>query len=1654
MMKHYLLIVLLVILVKSRAQVNLDFESGNFTGWTGTVGNTNTAGQVTPVYTNTIWTQGVNAGIYTQSFHTIMSTGTDMFGGFPVVAPGGNYSARLGNVGTSVNATGGPTSCTGVPVTYYPPKHTGYVGPTQPPFGGAESIEQTFLVTSANAIIKLQYAAVFNNGTHSGSSVVNPFFTAEVLDNLGNSVPCLTYTFVLNKTALPAGAGSTGTIRPCWMGASSSSSVTVYMPWQQKIFDLTSRIGTNVTVRFSSGGCEEGGHFGYAYVDASAGPKELIQTGGSNCTGPVILTGPNQYGSSYTWTGPAGGITAQSANSATVNTTGVYSLTVNGGSCPITFTTYVSLTSPSITVVPSSQTVCAGAPFAAVNFTSSPAGASITWTNTNTSIGLAANGIGNIAGYTSPNVTSQQIGVVSATPSYSGCAGATRTFTYVINPYPTLSTSSNQTLTCFNNTLTLTGSSTTSGTTYSWNPGGSSPTASATAVSNPGNYTVTASVGSCRTSSVIAVSSAIITPTVTISASNNGTLCSGNGTVTLTASGADSYTWSPGGSTSNSISVSPSATTSYSVTGMLSATGCTNQAVSAVVVSPTPTISVNTLASASPSICIGSSVGLNASGASSYTWSPATGLSSSSGQTVSAGPSSTQTYVVVGTSTAGCVSSASSSGTFVVTVNPLPTVGISSSNSGTACAGSSITLTGTGANTYTWNPGGAGTTITVTPNATTSYTVSGTSAAGCTGQAVGMVTVSPTPTISVNTIAAASSTICVGASVGLSASGASSYTWSPATGLSSSSGQTVSANPSTTQTYVVVGTSTAGCVSTAASSATFVVRVNPLPVPVIAGSSTLTCASPSITYSVSPAAGHTYTWTGSGVSGNPNASTVSINQAGTLSVSITNTATGCSGNTSISITQNTIAPTVTVNPGSFTTTCASSTVQLTATASTAGVTYSWTPPASGFVSNTSVQNPVASGSGVFTVQVTNPQNGCTSAITALSTATVVADVNTPVVNLSPSNFTLTCLSTAQTVTVTSSTSGLTYTWSPAPASGINSASPTFTAAGSYTAFVLNPLTGCSTNAIVNIASNTVSPQMASAASGSLSCSITSVLATASTTASPVSYTWSGPGISAGAGTPSITVIAGGTYQYTVTNTQSGCVSTGSVTVLQNTVAPTLTVSPGSYTTTCATPTVQLTASGSAGTLSYSWTSPPTGSLSNYTVAATIANGSGVYTVTATDPQNNCTSALTTVTVVPDANTPAVSISANSLTLTCASTSQTVSVTGGSSNLTYSWTPAPSSGNGTASPVFTTPGQYVGTITNPVNGCSITTTISVSSNTTSPLISGISTSASSGSTITCTNASLSYTATATAGSNVSWSGPSGNLSGNPVDISSPGNYTVTVTDPVNGCSTASIIAVSSNTLAPDLTNATSSADSINCANPTAALSATSGNTNAGYSWTGPGGFSSGQQNPPAVSTPGNYTITVTDPVNGCSTSSVVSIAQGTNPVASFTASPLSGNAPLPVSLGNTSSSGFSGYSWTFGNGQSSGLTHPNTTYTNGGTYTVVLVGIASDAACNDTATVVITVEEEDLLIIPNVFTPNGDGTNDMFHVTLKGYHNLRVEIYNRWGQVMSIMEGVKAAWDGKAPNGEKVPDGTYYYMLKAEKSDGGTIEKQGFLTLIR
>ncbi|HOC40633.1 MAG TPA: hypothetical protein PKK38_04540, partial [Bacteroidales bacterium] len=179
-------------------------------------------------------------------------------------------------------------------------------------------------------------------------------------------------------------------------------------------------------------------------------------------------------------------------------------------------------------------------------------------------------------------------------------------------------------------------------------------------------------------------------PVLSVSASTNP-ICNGASTV-LTASGANTYSWSHSLGTGNTKTVTPTSTTTYTVTGTL-ANGCSSTTSISVTVNPLPSVT----ASASPAaICNGATSVLTASGANTYSWSG--GLGSGASKTVT--PSATTTYTVTGTSTAGCTGTA----TVSVTVNPLPSVSASASPAA-ICNGATSVLTASGANTYSWSGG-------------------------------------------------------------------------------------------------------------------------------------------------------------------------------------------------------------------------------------------------------------------------------------------------------------------------------------------------------------------------------------------------------------------------------------------------------------------------------------------------------------------------------------------------------------------------------------------------------------------------------------------------------------------------------------------------------------------------------------------------------------------------------------------------------------------------------------------------------------------------------------------------------------------------------------------------------------------------------------
>jgi hypothetical protein len=325
-------------------------------------------------------------------------------------------------------------------------------------------------------------------------------------------------------------------------------------------------------------------------------------------------------------------------------------------------------------------------------------------------------------------------------------------------------------------------------------------------------------------------------------------------------------------------------------------------------------------------VCAGTAVTLNGSGAVSYSWN--NGVSNG----VAFTPAATQTYTVTGTGANGCTNTAQTT----VTVNALPTV--SAGNNQAVCAGTAITLNGSGASSYSWN-NGVSNGVAFTPATTQTYTVTGTGANGCTNTAQITVTVNALPTVS----AGNNQTVCAGTAITLTGSGANSYSWN--NGVSNG----VAFTPAATQTYTVTGTDANGCTNTAQTT----VSVNALPT-VSAGQNQAVCTGTSVTLNGTGAV--SYTWNNNvqnGVAFTPNV---------TQTYTVTGTdANGCANTAQITVTVN---PLPTVNAGADTTVCDSDFPITISASGNPNLSYSWS-------NGTTTQQTTVNTAGTYTVTVTD-----------------------------------------------------------------------------------------------------------------------------------------------------------------------------------------------------------------------------------------------------------------------------------------------------------------------------------------------------------------------------------------------------------------------------------------------------------------------------------------------------------------------------------------------------------------------------------------------------------------------------------------------------------------------------------------------------------
>ncbi|MBI3500518.1 MAG: gliding motility-associated C-terminal domain-containing protein [Bacteroidetes bacterium] len=652
-------------------------------------------------------------------------------------------------------------------------------------------------------------------------------------------------------------------------------------------------------------------------VNVISTPTASISAASAICSGnSVTLTASG--GGNYSWWNN-GAASATITDNPTSTTT--YTVTVSNGSCSSTTTATVNVNQSPAASISGSNTICVGY---VVTLTAS-GGGTYSW-NT---------------GQTSATITDNPASATTYSVVVTAANGCTNTASVTVNVLatPTASVSGNNTI-CSGQSATLTASG---GGNYLWSPGGQTTASIIVSPASNTTYSVTVSAGSCSDATSILVS---VNPTPSATISGNTSICQGQN-VSLTASGGGTYSWSTG-ATSASITDNPTSNTSYTV--IISNGQCASAAVANVTVLSTPTASIT---ASSFTICSGTSATLTASGGGNYLWSPG-------GQTTSSiivSPVANTNYSVT-VSNGNCTDAA----IIAVAVNTSPTASVTAT-SNSICLGQSATLTASGGGTYVWNPGGqTSNVITVSPTINSSYTVTVTSANGCTASATSNVAVNSIPAA---TISASGATICSGASTTLTASGGANYSWS--------SGQTtpvIVVSPSSTTNYTVT-VSNGNC----SSDTNITVNVNPSPTASVSATSNAICSGQSATLTAS--GGGTYLWNPTGQTSN------SISVSPTANTSYTVTVTAANGCTA-SVTS-TVSVTPVPNPSvtsTGNTICSGSSVTLSASG---GTTYVWNP-----------------GGSTTSSIVVSPTSNTTYTLTAANgtcTATATATVN---VNPSPS----------------------------------------------------------------------------------------------------------------------------------------------------------------------------------------------------------------------------------------------------------------------------------------------------------------------------------------------------------------------------------------------------------------------------------------------------------------------------------------------------------------------------------------------------------------------------------------------------------------------------------------------------------------------------
>jgi len=666
------------------------------------------------------------------------------------------------------------------------------------------------------------------NATSSAdlTGVASGTYTLTVTDAGGCTVSST--PFVIANISGPTVNVATANItdQSCGITDGSISGITVtggapsyYYSWSgnsQTTLDITSLSAGSYTITVTdANGCTASG--APLVVGTASGPV-LNETGAVvtnvQCNGTLgSISGITASGNGLTYLWSNGGGTAINASGLFPNT---YVLTVTDASgCTVTSSTFTVTSATPLVLNTSGMTVT---PSSCTSNTGAISGITI------------VGGVNPVPSWSSSQNTLDISGLAAATYTLTvtddqGCS-ATQTVTVGTTGGPSIALVSNTDVTCnglSNGSATVSGSGGTGSLTYSWSPGSLTGTSQTALPAN--NYTVTVTdAGGCSNSLQVVINepSVLSLTQGTIIPANCGASDGGASVIASGGSGTYTYLWSPAGGTGSVASNIPGG--SYTVTA-------TDQNSCSASVS----LIVNTLGGPTVSIsgqtdvtCNGGTDGTisvtatGGTGALTYAWSP-TGGNAATATGLSAG-----TYTVSVTDEAGCIGSA------IATITQPIILSVSSNVTAADCGSSNGAISvnasgGTGPYTYSWSPS-TGTSSSISGLTPGSYTVTVMDASGCTVSNTSTVVVMGTLSLG---ISPGTAVLDPGQTVMLTASGATTYTWSPATDLSCADCASPIASPSQTTTYVVTGSDVTGCSGTASITITVNEDCNEIYVPTV-----------------------------------------------------------------------------------------------------------------------------------------------------------------------------------------------------------------------------------------------------------------------------------------------------------------------------------------------------------------------------------------------------------------------------------------------------------------------------------------------------------------------------------------------------------------------------------------------------------------------------------------------------------------------------------------------------------------------------------------------------------------------------------------------------------------------------------------------------